>query len=360
MVAKRKRGQGTLNDTDDDGILSPETFDKVKLDAIANTNSIIKTDSVRVLTGSLDSVLGGYDFFVSPFRVQQVYHEAAHIMAITAIGRIGRYLATGSKDEKIWLWDLKRRITLGEIFEHQADITWLGFRGRYLISCDSQGIIMITRTRDWEPVARMKAKARINHFSLHPSGKIAISVGADKCVRLWNMMTGRKASANRLRKEGLVVEWSPSGIGYAIMYDQGISFYGMDAIEQFAIKPTSRLTCMTYGYFKTKIALFVGSQDGHVRVYEDDKELYDFHSGKSRIKAISFYGQYLVSAASDGTLQLYDMNRGVLVGDHKTTDRLTSVLVVPSDLEEDRNGLNSPVIGHDDDRPKTADVQKHS
>jgi len=53
-------------------------------------------------------------------------------------------------------------------------------------------------------MATMKGhKGRVNGLSVHPTGKIAISVGKDKTLRLWNLMTGRKASATKLR-EGMV------------------------------------------------------------------------------------------------------------------------------------------------------------
>ena len=47
-------------------------------------------------------------------------------------------------------------------------------------------------------------KGRVNGLSVHPTGKIAISVGKDKTLRLWNLMTGRKASATKLR-EGMSI-----------------------------------------------------------------------------------------------------------------------------------------------------------
>jgi len=47
-------------------------------------------------------------------------------------------------------------------------------------------------------MATMKGhKGRVSGLSVHPTGKIAISVGQDKALRLWNLMTGRKASANK-------------------------------------------------------------------------------------------------------------------------------------------------------------------
>lgn len=53
-------------------------------------------------------------------------------------------------------------------------------------------------------MATMKGhKGRVNGLCVHPTGKIAISVGKDRALRLWNLMTGRKASANKIGEGGL-------------------------------------------------------------------------------------------------------------------------------------------------------------
>jgi protein MAK11 len=94
---------------------------------------------------------------------------------------------------------------LGSLVQHNAAITALQFYSRkYLLSASEDATICIWRTRDWECMATMKGhKGRVNGLSVHPTGKIAISVGKDKTLRLWNLMTGRKASATKLR-EGML------------------------------------------------------------------------------------------------------------------------------------------------------------
>lgn len=47
-------------------------------------------------------------------------------------------------------------------------------------------------------------------LSIHPSGKIAISAGGDRTLRLWNLMTCRKASVLKVGREGIPrkVKWT--------------------------------------------------------------------------------------------------------------------------------------------------------
>jgi protein MAK11 len=41
-------------------------------------------------------------------------------------------------------------------------------------------------------------RGRVNSIAIHPTGKIALSVAIDRTCVVWNLMTGRKASINKL------------------------------------------------------------------------------------------------------------------------------------------------------------------
>lgn len=41
-------------------------------------------------------------------------------------------------------------------------------------------------------------RGRVNSVAVHPTGKIALSVAIDRSAIVWNLMTGRKASVNKL------------------------------------------------------------------------------------------------------------------------------------------------------------------
>lgn len=47
--------------------------------------------------------------------------------------------------------------------------------------------------------------------SIHPSGRMALSVSRDRTLRLWNLLEGRCAYIKRLQGEGELVRWSSEG-----------------------------------------------------------------------------------------------------------------------------------------------------
>jgi protein MAK11 len=71
-------------------------------------------------------------------------------------------------------------------------------------------------------------RGRVNSMAIHPTGKIALSVGIDRAAIVWNLMTGRKASVNKLgREEPMKVLWNSSGDQYAILFDKSIQIYNV-------------------------------------------------------------------------------------------------------------------------------------
>lgn len=68
-------------------------------------------------------------------------------------------------------------------------------------------------------------------MAIHPTGKIALSVGSDRSAIVWNLMTGRKASVNKLgREEPMCVLWNKAGDKYAIQFDKSIQIYNVSVI----------------------------------------------------------------------------------------------------------------------------------
>jgi protein MAK11 len=154
-----------------------------------------------------------------------------------------RILATGSSDERVNVYSLStaplsaaaesqgprlpvlsgatastaenpRNRSLGSLNHHDRAITSLAFPTKSkLFSSAEDATIAISRTRDWTMLSSIKAPipkpqgrpsgdtagpgeipAGVNAFAIHPSQKLMLSVGrGEKCMRLWNLMTGKKA-----------------------------------------------------------------------------------------------------------------------------------------------------------------------
>ncbi|KAG0253004.1 p21-activated protein kinase-interacting protein 1-like protein [Mortierella polycephala] len=326
-------------------------------------------EDFRIVVGTYENILYGVDAYWSEdmtLRLSPIFIFAAHIGCIKSLAIGGHFLASGSTDEKIQLYDLKRRKELGALLQHQGTVTSLTFHGKsHMLSGSDDGKVCVWRSKDWECLKIMKGhQASVHSIAIHPSGKIALSVSADHSVRLWNLLLGKQASMTRLQAEGLKVCWNTSGTGYSIMFDQEIGIYDMATAKCVrTIKPARKTRLNTLKYYKDEY-LIVGCEDKMVRVYNvATGELVKTLVGHAnRIKDLdmvtvpytpeessnkAFVGRaetkmvdVLTSVSSDGTILLWnledvvapsvepeEMNFKKHIGEHKTDMRVTCVSI---------------------------------
>lgn len=196
-----------------------------------------------------------------------------------------RVLATGSADERINLYHVStapmkrpsertvsllnhstvenpRNRELGSLLHHSRSVNKLFFptRGK-LFSASEDNTIAISRTRDWTVLSTIKSPvpkpigrpsgdtagpgevpAGVNDFAIHPSMKLMLSVGkGERCMRLWNLVTGKKAGVLNFDKdllqqagegkyssgEGQKIVWTESGERFVAVFERGAVLFGM-------------------------------------------------------------------------------------------------------------------------------------
>ncbi|CAM0137989.1 unnamed protein product [Umbelopsis sp. WA50703] len=317
-------------DSDDDGALD------TLLPVEALTEQITNED-FRIVAGSYERILYGINAFWETdddqkllLRLEPVFIFPAHTGCIRSVSIGGSHLASGSSDEVIKLYDLKKRKELGALAgQQQGDINAIEFYGKYMLSASDDATICIWRSKDWELLKTMKGhQGRINSLSIHPTGKIALSVSADKTVRLWNLMTAHKASVHKIGKEGLVVRWNTDGTQYAILFERQLIIYNVaDAEPSVTIDSRTKLLCMQYYKDKAtdKEYLVVGSEDRCIRIWDAQTgdKVAEISQHKMRIKGIEIITStprlvsfkkpidVLVSVSSDGVMKCWDLQKAI-------------------------------------------------
>lgn len=240
-------------------------------------------------------------------------------------------LATGSTDERINLYTLStappapskskpqlptlhgtsisensRNKELGALLHHSSSITGLYFPSRSkLLSSSEDSTITITRTRDWAPLSTIKAPipkaqgrpsgdtaapgevpAGVNDFAVHPSNKLMVSVGkGEKCMRLWNLITGNKAGVLQFSREilasvgegrfgsgeGRKVVWDVEGEELAVAFERGVVVFSLDMKPKAKILPAPRTKIHQMRYLPSDShpgILLVSTEDGRIMLYD--------------------------------------------------------------------------------------------
>lgn len=65
------------------------------------------------------------------------------------------------------------------------------------------------RVRDWVLLRSLKAhKGRVNSVDAHPDGRVALSVGQDKMLRMWDLVAGKAVATMKLGEGEVFVNFS--------------------------------------------------------------------------------------------------------------------------------------------------------
>ncbi|KAH6672857.1 WD40-repeat-containing domain protein [Halenospora varia] len=305
-MAKRKRN------TNGESAAAPPVLPAKKIKSTPKPDT---PTTIQIIAGSYDRILHGLTATISPkddVEFADTFLFNAHTSAIRCLALSPPsapvpkqtqkvILASGSTDERINLYHLSAHAPshvtvpaiaalstkavaenpqnkeLGSLLHHASSVTGLYFPNRSkLLSSAEDNTIAVTRTRDWSLLSTIKAPvpksmgrpsgdtaplggapSGVNDFAVHPSMKLMISVGkGEKCMRLWNLVTGKKAGVLNFERdmlaevgegrytsgEGRKVAWGATDAGeeFCVAFDKGALVFGMDSKPKCKVVPQPR------------------------------------------------------------------------------------------------------------------------
>ncbi|XP_057178382.1 p21-activated protein kinase-interacting protein 1-like [Triplophysa rosa] len=306
-------------------------------------------DRVELVAGCYEQIVCGYRVCTSEkeeWTIEPNFTHHAHTASLSAVASNDRFIATGSKDETIQLYDMSNKTEHGALLHHDGTISCLEFHGSsHLLSGGEDGLICVWSTKKWECLKSFNAhKGHVTSLSVHPSGKLALSVGTDKTLRTWNLITGRSAFIKNIKENAQRVMWSPDGDQYAVVVNDRVDIYTMESATVVGtIVFPKRISCLK---FLKNTLLAVSGDDESVRVYDvtSQKCLCEFKAHENRIKAIESFTKdsfcVVVTASNDGFIKMWKLDlenpeSPSLLGQINTTARLTCLTVwIPGEEKE--------------------------
>ncbi|NXH15775.1 PK1IP protein, partial [Bucco capensis] len=270
---------------------------------------------MELVAGCYEQVLFGFAAqLAESWTIVPDFTHHAHSASLSAVAVNKRYVVTGSKDETIQIYDMKKKIEHGTLLQHNGTVTCLEFYGTtHLLSGAEDGQICIWNTKKWECLKSIKAhKGHVTCLSIHPSGKLALSVGTDKTLRTWNLVEGRSAFVKNLKQNAHIIKWSPDGERYVTVITNKVDIYKLDTASiTGTITTEKRISSLR---FITNSVLAIAGDDEIVRFYSCDSQkcLCEFKAHENRIKDIYSFergGQHvIVTASSDGYVKMWNLD----------------------------------------------------
>ncbi|KAF2034694.1 WD40 repeat-like protein [Setomelanomma holmii] len=293
------------------------------------------TTTVQIITGSYERVLHGFAATIPPslitgqgetsvpeaatpkldFTDTFLFNAHASAIRCLALSPLSEetskiMLATGSTDERINLYSLStapppvyktqvklpslhgasitenpKNKELGSLLHHSSNITALYFPTRTLSTIKAP-IPKPQGRPSGDTAGPGEVPSGINDFAVHPSMKLMVSVGkGEKCMRLWNLVTGKKAGVLNFGRdiltavgegrfgsgEGRRVIWDKEGEEFAVAFERGLVVFSIDSKPKAKITPAPRTKIHQMHYLPSDThasTLLVSTEDGCVLLYD--------------------------------------------------------------------------------------------
>ena len=189
---------------------------------------------------------------------------------------------------------------------------------KFMLSGGQDGVLIIWRVKDWEPMHSFKAhQASVVDIGVHPSGRMALSIGRDNQLRLWDLMNGSCAVTKKMDCPMEMVAWAPTtGTRFAILADNKFLVADLIAADtQF--REWEKVSGVTCFHFASDQCLILGTNKGEVVVYNVSPEVgyQELHRHKghpTRIKGIFSAGEgCFASMGSDGSICVWTYQQKV-------------------------------------------------
>jgi WD40 repeat protein len=176
----------------------------------------------------------------------RVLHWHRKPVTVLAFSPDGRWLATGSKDQTISIWDVERGLwdAVMAVHEHvlrghEAPLTALAFApdGAWLASAAADGTIRLWNTASWQPLRTIDTgRSGEGSLAVSPCGRsVAAAWTSRGPVTLWKTASGEQQLELRLWStedtEDYGVGFSSDGARLAVLGDQQVRIWELSTCQ---------------------------------------------------------------------------------------------------------------------------------
>ncbi|NCR91462.1 MAG: protein kinase [Microcystis aeruginosa G11-01] len=230
----------------------------------------------------------------------------------------GRYLASGSWDKTIKIWEVATGKELRTLTGHSEIVFSVAYSpdGRYLASGSRDNTIKI-----WE-VATGKVRTITGHsmtvwsVAYSPDGRYLASGSLDKTIKIWEVATGKELRTLTGHSGGVQsVVYSPDGRYLASgSLDKTIKIWEVATGKELRTLTGHSGWVQSVVYSPDGRYLASGSRDQNIKIWEvaTGKELRTLTGHSSRVMSVVYSpdGRYLASGSWDQNIKIWEVATG--------------------------------------------------
>ena len=198
----------------------------------------------------------------------------AHDDAIyaVAIHPTNKTFATGSYDNRIFLWSLETALPISTIEGHVDAVYGLEFtsRGDYLVSVSADRNVKLW---DWQTNKQIskpmtESSAGLYSLAVSPSGEFVAAAGEDKMIRIWTISgNGGTLLKSAFAHDSAILdlEFTPDGkILISSGSDKQVKFWDVVTMEEIRVLPDQSDWVLTLAVSPDGRELVLGRYDGSI------------------------------------------------------------------------------------------------
>lgn len=236
-------------------------------------------------------------------------------------------VATGSEDTTIRLWKIDTGAEISIFTGHQKSVESIAFhphQSGLLFSGDRASNLKLSQVQPASELISIDTQqGKINCLAISPDGKLIVSGGSDKTIKVWYFGLSDERSidylvtlkAHQLAVNGIAFNPIDADIKFAsVGSDRRVMLWGLERKTPLSMLTAHTQAVKTLAFSPNGKLLATAGDDGLILLWDvDNRRLSRMISAhRWTISALSFLpdGNTIVSASWDGSIKFWQVNSG--------------------------------------------------
>lgn len=275
-------------------------------------------DGKFLATGSTDKTIRLWDLTGAMPRVVRVFHGHTEEVTALAFSPDGKTLSSGSKDQGLRFWSVSVADDHQNLDDHKAYV-WSAVvspDGKLVASAGADRVVVV---RDFGGKTLHKLEghtAAVTALAFSADSSKLVSVGGDKVVRVWDLKDGKQLKELKGHTAPIMAVTVGGPNGKYILsggIDKTALLWDMTSDQPLVTLPAGKSAVSAVSIRPDGQLAALGGADGSVRIViladKMTKEAYAFQPHTSGVGALAFNpdGSRLATCGGDGAVKVWTM-----------------------------------------------------
>ena len=231
----------------------------------------------------------------------------------------GKYLASGSLDETVKIWDAKNGRIIKTLRKHSDGVEYVIWSpdGKYLASGSLDNTVIIWDAKSGKELQTLEGHSDdVNSVSWSPDGRYLASASKDKTIVIWNANSGEEIHTLYGHSDDVnSVSWSPDGKYLASgSWDKTVIIWDVELKKEIQTLRAHLAGVESVSWSYDGKYLASGSNDNNIIIWDANsrEEIQTLEEHYNYVEFVSWSpdGKYLASSGADNIVIIWDAESG--------------------------------------------------